>query len=168
MRNSLYLLLGIVLSTKMTAKAEEGVVKNYPLAGQVFEGEIVIDAPPEKIWATLTNLKDFCAIMDFEFQSGKEQVAATGDTARMKVWSDACTYLVTYVATNKELRLAVEPDNASYICQKRWLLTPEGKSTRVRLIDRYTESGEQSAESLRQQVEAWKGSLAHLKAMAEK
>ena len=168
MRHALYLLLGFVLSTQTTANAEKGVVENYPLAGQVFEGEIVIDASPEKIWATLTNLKDFCAIMDFEFQSGKEQVAAVGDVARMKVWSDPCTYLVTYVATHKELRLALEPDNASYICQKRWLLTPEGKSTRVHLIDRYTESGEQSAESLRQQAEAWQGYLGRLKAMAEK
>ena len=92
-----------------------------------------------------------------------------GDTARMEVWSDPCTYLLTYVKPHQELRLALEPDNASYICQKRWLLSPaEGGGTQLHLIDRYTESGSQSAESLKSQVEAWENHLAQIKAAVEK
>ena len=72
--------------------------------------------------------------------SGKEKVGAVGDTARIKVWSDKTTYLLTYLDTNKELRFALEPDNASYICQKKWLLEPSGNKTILKLIDVYTEN----------------------------
>jgi len=74
---------------------------------------------------------------------------------------------LTYAEPNKELRLALEPDNASYICQKRWILTPEGDQTKVQLIDIYTESSQQSKESINSQIEGWNGHLAKLKEMAE-
>ncbi len=85
----------------------------------------------------------------------------------MKVWSDDTTYFLTYAEPNKELRLALEPDNASYICQKRWILTPEGDKTKVQLIDIYTESAPQDEASIKSQIEGWNGHLAKLKEMAE-
>jgi len=57
--------------------------------------------------------------------------------------------------------------DASYICQKRWILTPEGDKTKVQLIDIYTESSQQSEESINSQIEGWNGHLAKLKEMAE-
>ncbi len=68
---------------------------------------------------------------------------------------------------NNELRFAVGPDNASYICQKRWLLESSGGKTTLTLIDIYTESGEQSQESLDQQVADREKKPARLKAIAE-
>jgi len=142
-------------------------VTNKQMSAQVFEGEVIINAPPEKVWAVLTNLEQFAEFMDFEWQSGNKTVSKVGDTARMKVWSDNTTYFLTYAEPNKELRLALEPDNASYICQKRWILTPEGDKTKVQLIDIYTESSQQSEESINSQIEGWNGHLAKLKEMAE-
>ena len=168
MRNMMSVLTGVLLTVALTARDSHGAVKNYPLGGQVFEGEVVVNAPPEKVWSVLTNLEQFCGFMDFQFLSGNRQVAVIGDSARMKVWGDQCTYLVTYAEAGRELRLALEPDNASYICQKRWVLSPEGETTRVRLIDRYSESAEQSEESLKAQVKGWERHLAGLREMAEK
>jgi len=105
------------------------------MSAQVFEGEVIINAPPEKVWAVLTNLEQFAGFMGFQWLSGSKTVSKVGDTARMKVWSDDTTYFLTYAEPNKELRLALEPDNASYICQKRWILTPEGDKMKVQLID---------------------------------
>jgi len=94
-------------------------------------------------------------------------VETVGDTARIKVWADETTYILTYLDTNKELQFALEPDNASYICQKKWLLEPSGNKTILKLIYVYTESGKQSQESLNQQSAEWEKKLAKLKALAE-
>lgn len=142
-------------------------VTNKQISGQVFEGEIVINAPVEKVWAVLTDLEKFSDFMGFVWQSGKKRVENVGDTARMKVWSDNTTYFLTYVEPNKEIRLALEPDNASYICQKRWVLVPDGNKTVVKLMDIYTESSKQSEESLQQQANTWENHLEKLKALAE-
>jgi len=142
-------------------------VENTQIGGQVFKGQIEINASPDKVWSVLTNLKTFTDAIGFEFLSGKTNVNAVGDTARIKVWSDNTTYLLTYIDVNKELRFALEPDNASYICQKRWILEPSGDKTILTLIDIYTESSKQSQESLNQQSAEWEKKLAKIKALAE-
>ena len=160
---SILLILFLVVSVQDSFSE----VTNKQMSAQVFERQVIVNAPPEKIWAVLTNLEQFTGFMGFEWQSGNKTVSKVGDTARMKVWSDNTTYFLTYADPNKELRLALEPDNASYICQKRWILIPEGEKTKVQLIDIYTESGQQSEESINSQIEGWNGHLAKLMEMAE-
>lgn len=158
--------LGIVLSL-IIALPSFSVVQNSPIGGQVFTGNIEIDAPAEKVWAILTDLKTLTEAIGFEFISGKDKVSAVGDTARIKVWSDNTTYLLTYMDANNELRFALEPDNASYLCQSRWLLESSGTKTLLTVIDTYTESAEQSKESLDSQAAKWEKNLAKIKALAE-
>jgi uncharacterized protein YndB with AHSA1/START domain len=163
-----YMLLALMLLFVLASVQDSfSEVTNKQISAQVFEGEVIVDAPPAKVWAVLTNLEQFTGFMGFEWQSGNKAISKVGDTARMKVWSDNTTYFLTYAEPNKELRLALEPDNASYICQKRWILTPEGDKTKVQLIDIYTESSPQSEESINSQIEGWNGHLAKLKEMAE-
>ena len=157
----------LILFVLVSVQDSFSEVTNKQMSAQVFEGEILVDASPEKVWAVLTNLEQFTSLMGFEWQSGNKTVSKVGDTARMKVWSDDTTYFLTYAEPKKELRLALEPDNASYICQKRWILTPEGDQTKVQLIDIYTESAPQDEASIKAQVEGWNGHLAKLKEMAE-
>ena len=78
-----------------------------------------------------------------------------------------CTLVLIYAKPDTELRYTLDPENASYICQKRWLLTPAGNGTKVRIEDRYTESGSQSAESLAAQVKDWNEALSRLKKLSE-
>lgn len=160
------LVFGMILSL-VTIGTSYSAVQNSAIGGQVFKGSVEINASAEKVWAVLTDLQTFTPAIGFEFLSGKEKVDAVGDTARIKVWSDNTTYLLTYADVNNELRFALEPDNASYICQKRWLLESNGKKTKLTLIDIYTESGKQSQESLDKQVADWEKKLAKLKELAE-
>ena len=161
-----YIIFGILFS--LTALSfSYSAVENTQISGQEFKGQIEINAPPEKVWSVLTNLKTFMDAIGFEFLSGKTNVNTVGDTARIKVWSDKTTYLLTYVDVNKELRFALEPDNASYICQKRWILEPSGNKTILTLVDIYTESSKQSQESLNQQSADWEKKLSKIKALAE-
>lgn len=157
----------LILSVLVSFQDSFAEVTNKQISAQVFEGEVLVNAPPEKVWAVLTNLEQFTGFMGFEWQSGNKTVSKVGDTARMKVWSDETTYFLTYADPNKELRLALEPDNASYFCQKRWILTLQGDKIKVQLIDIYTESSPQSEESINSQIEGWNGHLAKLKEMAE-
>ena len=117
-------------------------VPSTQTGAQVFEGEIMVDAPPEKVWDIFTDLKKFSEVMGFKWQSGKEKVSNAGDTARMRVWSDDTTYLLTFVEPGKE-------------------------KVAVVLYDIYTKSGGQSEEELQQQIDAWQGHLEKLKSMAE-
>ena len=142
-------------------------VQNTQISGQEFKGQIEINASPEKVWFILTNIKTLTDAIGFEFLSGKTNVNTVGDTARIKVWSDNTTYLLTYVDINKELRFALEPDNASYICQKRWILEPSGNKTILTLVDIYTDSSKQSQESLNKQSAEWEKKLSKIKALAE-
>ncbi len=112
------IVFGIIFSL-LTIGTSYSSVENSPISGQVFKGQIEINASADKVWAVLTDLKTFTQALGFEFISGKEKVGAVGDTARIKVWSDNTTYLLTYLYPNKELRFALEPDNTSYICQKK-------------------------------------------------
>ncbi len=161
-----FISVGLILFLS-TFILSHSAVQNTSIGGQVFRGSIEINTSAEKVWAVLTDLKTFTPAIGFEFLSGKEKVGTVGDTARIKVWSDKTTYLLTYVDVNNELRFALEPDNASYICQKRWILESNGKKTKLTLIDIYTESGKQSQESLDKQVADWEKKLAKLKALAE-
>ncbi|MGH7885387.1 MAG: SRPBCC family protein [Thermodesulfobacteriota bacterium] len=159
------IIFGILFS--LTAFSYSYSVEHNPIGGQVFKGQVEINASPAKVWALLTDLKTFTNAIGFEFLSGKTNVSAVGDTARIKVWSDKTTYLLTYLEANKELRFSIEPDNASYICQNRWILETKGNKTILKLLDIYTESAKQSQQNLDEQSTEWDNKLAKLKALAE-
>ncbi|MEO6463430.1 MAG: hypothetical protein ABIP29_10180 [Candidatus Eisenbacteria bacterium] len=56
-----------------------------------------------------------------------------------KVWSDTGRLVVTHIAPGRELRVAWEPANASYICAKCIVLRPKGKGSEIEYLDRYSD-----------------------------
>ena len=46
---------------------------------------------------------------------------------------------MTYIVKEKELRVAHEPADSSYLCQARILLPPSGAGTKVTLVEQYTD-----------------------------
>ena len=142
-------------------------VINKNMGGQIFTGEVLINASPQTVWAALMDVQKFCEVMKFEFLSGAKTLKEVGDIAQLKVWSDVCVLVLIHAKPYTELRYTLDPENASYICQKRWLLTPAGNGTKVVIEDRYTESGTQSAESLAAQVKDWDEALSRLKTLSE-
>jgi uncharacterized protein YndB with AHSA1/START domain len=85
----------LILFVLVSVQDSFSEVTNKQMSAQVFEGEVLINAPPEKVWAVLTNLEQFTSFMGFEWQSGNKTVSKVGDTVRMKVWSDDTTYFLT-------------------------------------------------------------------------
>lgn len=162
MRN---ILLACVLVLTLAA-ASSAQVANKKLGAQSFVGEVTINASPQTVWAVLTDVAKLSKAMGFEY-SGAAKFAKVGDHAQVKIWGDNCGLTLIYAKPAAELRFAIDPENASYICQERWLLTPAGSGTKLSLDERYTESGPQTAEDIAAQVKSFNEALARLKAACE-
>ena len=143
-------------------------VNNTKLTGQSFKGEVTINAAPKAIWSVLTDIKKLSEIEDFGYEGNPTKLSKVGDSVPLKVFGDTGSFILIYSKPNTELRYAWEPDNASYLCQERWLLTPSANGTKVTFEDRYTESGPQSPEDIAAQVKFYNEALAKLKTMVEK
>jgi hypothetical protein len=155
--------LGLILiSTNLFAQ-----VTNKKLTGQNFVGEVTINATPQVIWAVLTDLPKFSSVMGIEYKGAAKKLEKVGDNAPVKFGGDAGTWILVYAKPGSELRYSWEPDNGSYLCQERWILTPAGKATKVSYEDRYTESGPQTAEAIAEQIKSYNQALAKLKALCE-
>ncbi len=136
--------------------------KNQPLTGQSFSGEITIPATPDRVWAVLTDAGHLTQIMGYEYVGGTKKFGEVGDEATVKVWGDAGNFVLIRANQSKELRFALDPENGSYICNCRWLLSKSGNGTKVWFGERYTESGPQTEEDLAAQVRDTNEQLARL------
>lgn len=142
-------------------------VVNSPLTGQQFRGSITINAPIEKIWSLLTDVKKHSAIMDSEYKGGAKTFSKVGENARLKEMGDEGILFLSFINKPSELRFNWEVDGGSYLCQERWMLVSESKGTKVTFIERYTESGKQSSEELSKQTSFYNEALNRLKKMSE-
>jgi uncharacterized protein YndB with AHSA1/START domain len=131
-------------------------------------GSIVVNAPPAKVWAAVTSLDGFGALTGFQATGGAKSFATIGDAVPAKVWTDAGRLVVTELVPEKELRVAWEPGNASYLCSKRVVLSPFPGGTRVEYTDRYTDDQPNADETARQVAQETEKHLAAFKALAEK
>jgi uncharacterized protein YndB with AHSA1/START domain len=157
----------IFLLIALASAAGFAQVTNKKLTGQDFIGEITINASPQAVWAVLTDLQKFSGIMGLEYKGAAKKMEKVGDNAAVKFGGDTGAWILVYAKPGSELRYAWEPDNASYLCQERWLLTPAGKGTKVSYEDRYTESGPQTAEAIAEQIKSYNQALARLKSICE-
>ncbi|HMU44598.1 MAG TPA: SRPBCC domain-containing protein [Ignavibacteriaceae bacterium] len=142
-------------------------VMNSSLPGQQFKGSIFINAPADKIWNLLTDVKKHSAIMGSEYLGGAKTFSKVGENARLKEMGDEGTLFLSFIKHNSEIRYSWEVDGGSYLCQERWLLTTENKGTKVTFIERYTESGKQSSEELSKQTAYFNEAINRLKKMSE-
>ncbi|NIW96816.1 MAG: hypothetical protein GWN13_00925 [Phycisphaerae bacterium] len=142
-------------------------VVNKKLTGQSFRAEITVAAATGDIWAILTDLHKISKVMGYDFQGTPVKFTRPGDNAKMTIWGDTGTYILIYHKPGSELQFMWEPDNATYICQQRWLISEAGKNTKVVFEERYTESGPQSEADIKAQVDAYNQALARFKAMCE-
>jgi uncharacterized protein YndB with AHSA1/START domain len=163
MQRFLFFTLGLlVVSTTGFAQ-----ISNKKLTGQSFNGEITINAGPQAVWAVLTDMQKLSSVGGFEYKGAAKKMEKVGDSAPVRIFGDTGNFVLVYLKPGSELRYAWEPDNASYLCQERWTLTPAGKGTKVSFEDRYTESGPQTAEDIAAQVKSYNEALARLKSACE-
>jgi hypothetical protein len=144
-----------------------GQVKNTALGAQKFSGSIHIEAAPKAVWAVLTDATKICGILGYEWKGGAKKLENLGDNTIANAMGDEGRVFLTAKKPLSELRLAWEPENASYICQERWILKPMGKGTHVTYESRYTESGPQPKEALAQQEKELGSMLEKLKKALE-
>ncbi len=142
-------------------------VSNKKLTAQSFNGEITVNASPQAVWAALTDVQKLSKAMGFDYTGAAKKLEKVGDHAPVKVWGDNLTVVLIHARPASELRFTLDPENASYVCQERWSLSPAGRGTKLALEERYTESAPQSAEEIAAQVKGFNEALARLKAMCE-
>ncbi|MFQ5676613.1 MAG: SRPBCC family protein [bacterium] len=159
-------IIGLVLIISLQVSIAQ--TRNQKLGAQSFSGEVTINATPARVWEVLTDVGQLTEIMDYEYVGGAKKFVKVGDDAQVKFWGDTCGFLLVRANPNKELRFNLDPDNGSYICNCRWVLTESGSGTKVWFEERYTESGPQSQEDLNSQLKETNKKFARLKLKAEK
>ena len=125
------------------------------------EAEVEVAAPPAAVWAYVTSGRNFVTWCP-QWKSAKNaahSIVKVGDVLDyMDEWGHGGRSIVTYLAKDKELRVAHEPDDGSYICQAKFVLTPTPRGTRVLFWDQYTDESpakdlQATAEKMRVEID---------------
>ncbi|HEX7880565.1 MAG TPA: SRPBCC family protein [Candidatus Eisenbacteria bacterium] len=108
-----------------------------------IENTTTIAAAPAAVWTWLTtgkNLITWCPV--WKSESNKSvHLTKVGDALDFTdQWGNGGRSVVTFIAPNKELRVAHEPTDGSYLCQSRVILKPAGSGTEVTWIEQYTDA----------------------------
>lgn len=138
----------IVLAVVFSLQSGFAQIKNQPLTGQSFSGEITINATPGLVWEILTDAGQLTEIMGYTYLGGTKKFGKVGDEAQVKVWGDVSSFVLIRSDQTKQLRFNLDPENGSYICNCRWVLSKSGNGTKVWFEERYTESAPQTKEDL--------------------
>ncbi len=156
----------IVVSSVVLAILAAVSATAAPITGQRFSSEVTVDAPLPKVFAALSDAATAAKVLHMDTKA-TTKLAKVGDSIRVTDSGDPGALVVTTFVPGAELRLQLDPDNGTYICQERFTLVPAGKGTKVTLEVRYTESGPQKPEDLAKQAKQLDEGLAALKAIVE-
>lgn len=162
MNRSVLFIAAILISIGVFAQ-----VNNTKLTGQSFKGEVIVDASPQAVWTALTDVQKLSDLENFKYQGAPKKLTKVGDSVSLEVFGDQGTLILTYAKPDEELRYTWEPDNASYLCQDRWVISSSENGTKVTYEERYTESGPQTAEDIAAQAKLYNEGLTKLKTTVE-
>ncbi len=126
--------------TVAAAWADDVAVSKMAL--MTFEGAAQINAPAAKVWTALTD-KDKAMSWCPMWKNAKspQPLTKVGNTMEfVDDWKNAGKSVVIYVDAGKELRIAHVPDNGSYMCQAKIVLTPDGNTTHVKVTEQYSDA----------------------------
>lgn len=131
---------------------------------------VEVKASPAKVWKTLCSVEGFCAITGFKPVPGQKlrSFARVGDALSAGIWTDTGRLIVTYLSPDRELRVAFEPENASYLCSSRVILKPSGDGTSVEFTDRYSDDQATVDQTARQVFQETMAAVEAFKLLAEK
>jgi uncharacterized protein YndB with AHSA1/START domain len=128
------------------ASSSAGVVHAAGAPRQIpvvrLEVERDVTAPATAVWAQLTlgkNLVTWCPVWKSTANAAR-RLARVGDVLDYTdAWGHGGRSVVTFLDVNRELRVAHEPNDGSYLCQARVTLTPAAGGTHVRYVEQYTD-----------------------------
>jgi len=107
-----------------------------------IENSTTIAAPPAAVWTWLTtgkNLVTWCPVWKNEANKSVHLMKVGDSLDFTDQWGNGGRSVVTFIAPNKELRVAHEPTDGSYLCQSKVMLTPSGSGTNVVWVEQYTD-----------------------------
>jgi len=106
-----------------------------------IEASIEIAAPAGKVWTVLTDAEKAAGWCPYwTGGTGKDALASVGRTVAFHdEYGNSGRSVVLYADPARELRVAHVPDNGSYLCETKFTLTPKGSSTRLRMIEQYSD-----------------------------
>jgi len=157
-----------VLLVPVTATAASKEIPTVRL-----NSDVEVAAPPAAVWAQLTtgkNLVTWCPMWKGAANRAVN-LAKVGDVLDYTdSWGNGGHSIVTFIVKDKELRVAHEPNDGSYMCQARITLEPKGDHTIVRYTESYTdESGVEDRKATAEKTSTeMAATLENLKAQAEK
>ncbi|TPW11301.1 MAG: hypothetical protein FD129_1696 [bacterium] len=164
-------LLAVLIVTAPSTPAALARTSETPLVR--IEANSTINAKPDAIWKWLTegkNLVTWCPVWKNEANQ-KVNLKRVGDTLDFTdQWGNGGRSIVTFWAEKKELRVAHEPADGSYVCQSRVILTPSGSGTNVKWVEQYSDASveaDKTATATKMETDIT-ASLTALKAAVEK
>jgi len=104
-----------------------------------------VDAAAAPIWAYAirgSNFEEWMPLWNRP-RNARINLVKVGDWLHfIDEWNNKGRSVVTYIERNKELRLANDPDDGSFMCQVKLTLEPDaGGGTMVHLYEQYTDEG---------------------------
>lgn len=123
-----------------------------------LHSQIHIDASAPAIWNYATRGRNFDEWMPMWNQprNARINLVAVGNWLRfVDDWNNKGRSVVTYLSRNKEVRLANDPEDGSFMCQVKLTLDLDGVGTIVHLYEQYTdESAPSEFNTTAQKVQA--------------
>lgn len=162
--------ISAVVLAAFLASAAPADMKQVPVVRLHAAAEIA--APPAAVWAQITqgkNLVTWCPVWK-SAKNAAVSLARVGDVLDYRdEWGNGGQSVVTFLAKDRELRVAHEPAKGDYLCQAKLVLAPTARGTKVDYWEQYTD--ESSAADLQATAGKMQGAmartLASLKAGAE-
>jgi len=104
--------------------------------------EADIPAPPAAVWKQLTvgkNLVTWCPLWSAEGNASVD-LTQVGDVLDFTdSYGNGGVSVVTYIDPGKEIRVAHEPTDGSYMCESTLRIAPTEKGTHVAYVEIYTD-----------------------------
>src|SRR5262249_30989789 len=169
-RAPVLLALTIAMSAATSAPAAEPP-REIPMVR--IHAQTTVAATPAAVWSAMTQGKTIVTWCPVWKNPANAKVAITkvGDVLDYTdEWGHGGRSVVTYLAKDRELRVAHEPNDGSYVCQSKLVLTPKGNTTVVDYWDQYSDESalhERTATMSKMESEATR-ILAVMKSAVEK
>jgi len=134
---------GALASLAVTISAVPGHAKPELVTVVKLHARAVVQAPPAVVWANLTTGKSLVTWCPYWKGEGNAEVdlGSVGDVLDYSdAWGNNGRSIVTYLDKEKELRIAHEPNDGSYLCQAKIVLMPSARGTQVDYWEMYTDT----------------------------
>src|SRR5579863_7212492 len=119
-------IIAILFTVCAVANAD---IRSFTMVAMHNTDDVIIQATPQIVFGIITNCEKHCALMGGIHINGSTTFSKIGSATYTEIdGGDKGTEVVTYFKPGKEIRISFEPDNGTYLCEEKWVLTPSGNA----------------------------------------